>query len=153
LIKKRQKGPGYPRFEPTVEQRDTVESLAGLGLLHREICLLIVNPHRRKPIDEKTLRKWFKHELAVGSVKTNGKVAKSLYQQALKGNVTACIWWTKCRMGWKETVRTEVTGQVKFSDARKRIADKIAEIVSRRDRLAAGNGSGSDPREADDKRG
>jgi hypothetical protein len=24
--------------------------------------------------------------------------------------MTAAIWWTKCRMGWKETIREEHTG-------------------------------------------
>ena len=34
----------------------------------------------------------------------NYQVAKSLYEQAVGGNVTAAIWWTKARMGWSETV-------------------------------------------------
>ena len=38
------------------EQREHVESLAGFGLLHREICLLIINPATGKPIGEKTSR-------------------------------------------------------------------------------------------------
>src|SRR5437899_813198 len=29
--------------------------------------------------------------------------AKSLYDQAVGGNVTAAIWWTKARMRWSET--------------------------------------------------
>jgi hypothetical protein len=37
-------------------------------------------------------------------------VAESLYRQAVDGNMTAAIWWTKCRMAWKETVRSEHTG-------------------------------------------
>jgi hypothetical protein len=150
----RKKTRGKPPFEPAAEHRSLVETVAGFGLLHRDICLLIVNPHTGKPVSEPTLRKNFKAELAVGAVKANAKVVQSLYQQATtKGNVTAAIWWTKCRMGWKETVRTEVAGKVRISDARKRIAAKIAEIVSRRDGLAAGSGSGGDPGEADDERG
>lgn len=144
---------GPPVFEPTAEHRTTVETVAGFGLIYRDICLLIINPHTGKPISEPTLRGKFKRELAVGTVKTNANVVKSLYTQATKGNVTAAIWWTKCRMGWKETVRTEVAGKVKLTDARKRIADRIKEIVGRRDRLAAGNGAGGDPGETDDQRG
>jgi hypothetical protein len=45
----------------------------------------------------------FRHELDVGHVIANSAVAQSLYQQAINGNVTAAIWWTKARMGWKET--------------------------------------------------
>jgi len=107
----RKKTRGHPRFEPTADNRTTVETVAGFGLLHRDICLLIVNPHTGKPLSEKTLRANFKAELAIGAVKANANVVKSLYQQATKGNVTAAIWWTKCRMNWKEIVRAEVAGK------------------------------------------
>ena len=34
---------------------------------------------------------------------THYKVANSLVDNALAGNVTAQIWYTKAQMGWKET--------------------------------------------------
>jgi hypothetical protein len=37
-----------------------------------------------------------------GASRANAKIAESLYNQALKGNVSACIFWLKTRMGWKE---------------------------------------------------
>jgi hypothetical protein len=157
LIKKRRmgrkRGPGKPPFQPTAEQRNHVEKLVGFGLVQDDIRQLIINPYTNRPIGRPCLRAKFKRELTVGTIKTNANVVQSLYQNCVKGNPTCQIWWTKCRMGWKETIRTEVIGKVKHSDARKRIADRIAEIAGRRDRLAAGNGSGSDPIEADDKRG
>jgi hypothetical protein len=149
----RKRGPGKPPFQPTAEQRNHVEKLVGFGLVQDDIRQLIINPYTNRPIGRPCLRAKFKRELTVGTIKTNANVVQSLYQNCVKGNPTCQIWWTKCRMGWKETIRTEVIGKVKHSDARKRIADRIAEIAGRRDRLAAGNGSGSDPIEVDDKRG
>jgi len=40
------------------------------------------------------------------------KVANSLFQQALKGNTTAQIFFLKSRAGWKETSVTEFTGEL-----------------------------------------
>jgi hypothetical protein len=39
-------------------------------------------------------------------------VSCGLYQQAVGGNVTAQIWWTKARMGWKETVQISERKQI-----------------------------------------
>jgi hypothetical protein len=94
---------GMPRFEPTDEQRKAVETMAGHGIPHVDIARVVINPRTGRGIDPTTLRSAFRHELDVGHVKANSAVAESLYQQAIKGNVTAAIWWTKARMGWKET--------------------------------------------------
>ena len=74
--------------------------------------MLVVNPSRAKPIDEKTLHKKFDRELDIGSIKANAAVVKALYTKAIKGNVTAQIWWTKCRMGWKDTSRIDAPAPV-----------------------------------------
>lgn len=122
MIKKRQagrkkkQGPGQPGFEPTAENRSQVEKLAGLGLKHEEICLLIINPHSGKPISRPTLAKHFERELETGVLKANAAVTQSLYQNAIKGNATSQIWWTKCRMGWKETVKSEVDSKVEMTE-------------------------------------
>jgi hypothetical protein len=100
---------GYNPFVPSKEQRDSVETLAGYGIPHEEICRLVTNPRTNRPIDDKTLRRHFRHELDTGYVKANAKVVQSLYAQATGGNVTAAIWWTKARMGWAE--RVEHTGK------------------------------------------
>ena len=95
---------GMPRFEPTPEQRESVETLAGYGIPHEDIARLVVSPRTKAAIDAKTLRLAFRDELDVGQVKANSAVVGSLYKQAVGGNVTAQIWWTKARMGWKEIV-------------------------------------------------
>jgi hypothetical protein len=48
-------------------------------------------------------------------IEANSKVAGNLLLMAtgprdLKTTVTAAIWWTKAKMGWKDTSRIENTG-------------------------------------------
>jgi hypothetical protein len=99
---KRIKKVGRPAFKPTAEQTTMVLTLSGYGIPENQIRLLVINPETGEPITEKTLRKHFRHELDTGFVKANAKVAETLWKQAVSGNVGACIWWTKCRMGWHE---------------------------------------------------
>lgn len=100
------------KFVPTEQQRQQVETLAGFGLRHDEICLLIINPATTRPVGADVLAKAFPDELAAGPVKTSAKVAESLFKRATSedgaGAVPAAIWWTKCRMGWKERVAVDV---------------------------------------------
>lgn len=119
------RGRGHPPFEPTPEQRKTVEAMAGYGIIHEDIRLVVTNPESGAPIDAKTLRKHFSAELARGHVIANAKVAESLFNQAVgkarvmvDGKVVAtavapvvaaAIFWCKARMGWRE--RVEVTGK------------------------------------------
>ena len=90
-----------------------VESLAGLGMRHDEIAIMVVNPRTAQPINEKTMRRCFERELVEGVVKANAKVGESLYQQATgtggaTRSTTAGIFWAKARMGWRETQHVEV---------------------------------------------
>lgn len=104
------RGRGRKPFEPTLEQRKHVETLAGLGLRQDEIVLLIENPTTGRPIDEKTLRRHFQQELASGPSRLNMQVAQALARRAMgkgAGAVTAAIFWLKCRAGWKESIRIE----------------------------------------------
>lgn len=79
--------------------------LSGLGLKQEEIALLVINPRTSKPIDGKTLRLHFARELEVGMAQAKAKVAQSLFNKAIgtgPQSVTAAIWFSKCRMGWRE---------------------------------------------------
>jgi hypothetical protein len=121
---------GQPPYQPTDQDRKTVESMAGFGVPQEDICKVILNK-RGKPIALMTLRKHFRAELDTGMIKANAKVAQSLHQQAVgeaavirvdsDGTTTvvkervppstsAGIWWTKSRMGWRETVRQVLSG-------------------------------------------
>jgi hypothetical protein len=101
---------GKPKFNPTEAHRRQVETLAGLGIIKEDIALLIINPNTNEHIAKATLEKYFQVELKAGHVKANSAIAQSLYKQATEGNVTAGIWWTKARMGWKETSVNEHSG-------------------------------------------
>jgi len=145
-------------FEPTRQQRDLVEALVGYGIPYAEICRLVLNPRTAKPIDTKTLMKAFRNELDVGATKANAKVAESLFKQATSGNVTAQIWWTKCRMGWKEPpAAVELSGRVDSTievvNARERVIrklDSLAErIAGRVAGLAAAAGAAPVPEETE----
>jgi len=109
---------GMPIFEPTDEQRRIVERAAGFGLPQDKVCQLIISPRTNGPISKETLEKHFRAELDRGMALVDYEVGKSLYERAVGGNVTAQIWWTKARMGWKETqvVENRATGFVRGRD-------------------------------------
>jgi hypothetical protein len=93
-------------FTPTDEQRRSVLTMTGFGILHAEIATML-------RIDKKTLYKHFRRELDTGMTEANVRVAQSLYTNATKHmNVTAQIWWTKTRMGWKAAEESEHGGNV-----------------------------------------
>ncbi len=90
---------GRPRFEPTEAQRSQVKAMAGYGIPQADIGLVI-------GCDPKTLRVHFQSELETGSIIANTRVAQTLFQRATEGTgkeaVTACIFWLKCRAGWRD---------------------------------------------------
>lgn len=101
-LKKR--GPGRPGFEPTDNERKQVEALSGYGVPQDKIANLI-----RDGIDKVTLLKHFRAELDRGLAKADAKIAETLFQQAVGGNISALIFWAKSRMGWSEKTHVDVT--------------------------------------------
>jgi hypothetical protein len=95
--------------EITDNNRRIAEQMSGLGLPHEQIGAII-------GIDDKTLRKYYTPELRIGKAKASSNVAKTLYEKAVAGDTTACIWWTKAQMSWCEKTKTEHSGTVGFSD-------------------------------------
>lgn len=100
------------KFIPTDEQRKTVKKMAGVGIPVDEICECIINPNTSNPISKQTMYDNFRAELKIGMTEANTSVAHSLHQQAVNGNVTAGIWWTKARMGWSEKKQHELEGRI-----------------------------------------
>ena len=80
--------------------------MCAVGIPHEGIALCI-----QDGIDDKTLRKHFRVELTTSKIRADAKVAGSLFQQAIAGNVNAQKWWTASRMGWKETSVQEHQGK------------------------------------------
>lgn len=99
---------GRPKFKVTPEQRKTVEAMSGFGIPQDDIA-------RHIGVAKKTLLKHFRKELDEGVVKANSAVAKSLWQNAVSGNVSAQIFWAKTRMRWRETSDLNVTGDLKIT--------------------------------------
>lgn len=89
--------PGRPEYVPTDKERAQVRLLAAMGVRDYEIAKVI-------GISHPTLGKHFWQELEVAHIEANAKVAQSLFKQATgeKPNVTAAIFWLKCRAGWRE---------------------------------------------------
>ena len=95
---------GRKPFSPTDEQRRLVHAMAGYGVPHDDIAVVV----RCSP---PTLRKRFRRELDVATIEANARVAQTLYQQATTpGNIAATIFWLKARAGWREKQIMEVTG-------------------------------------------
>jgi hypothetical protein len=96
---------GKPPFEPTDDERKTVELMCAVGIPHEGIAVVI-----RDGIDDKTLRKHFRRELDTAKIKAHAKIGGKLYQRAMDGSVDALKFWAKTQMGWKETQTHEMTG-------------------------------------------
>jgi hypothetical protein len=99
---------GVPAHVPTKESRGLVTLLAGFGVPQPMICRQV------GPVTEKTLRRHYATELALGAAQATSKVAETLYKQATSGaNTAATIFWLKVRAGWSEKVQVE--GDLKAS--------------------------------------
>jgi hypothetical protein len=140
-----------PRFEPTAEQRRTVEAMAAYGVREEEIAATIGD----RGIDPKTLRKYFRRELDVGATKANSAVAQTLFKMATSGkHPGASMFWLKCRAGWKETNVLQHSGpnggpiQVANADIDQRITDELARLAASRG-LAGVPGSAEPAREGE----
>jgi len=143
---------GRPRFEPTDGDRERVKKMAGFGLTQSQMASVIINPSTEKHIDRETLQDVFPTELKTGAVVANEKVAMSLYEKATgKGSqsVTAAIWWTKVRMGWRGE-SLELTGkdggpiETASTDAPKERLEALI-MRQREAMIIAGARNGGDP--------
>ena len=92
-------------FAPTDEQRRMVSAMAGYGVPHEDIALVV-------RCAAPTLRKQFRGDLDVAVIEANARVAQTLYQQATTlGNIAASIFWLKARAGWREKQTVQVAGK------------------------------------------
>lgn len=94
---------GRPRHAPTDESRKLVELAAAVGTPHHDIAKLIGTGTRQ-------LLENYPEEVALGKIRANVKIGGTLYNAAIKGNITALIFWQKCQAGWSERNRLELTG-------------------------------------------
>ena len=90
--------------EPTEQSRNLARTLSGLGIPQAQICTLI-------GVSKPLLHKYYREELDTGMAEANSKIAGSLFNQAIGGNVTAAIFWAKVRLGWTETNIVHIGGE------------------------------------------
>jgi hypothetical protein len=107
---------------PTDAERKLVQSMAAVGIPSDLIGQVI-------GVSGKTLRKHYRHELDLAVTKANTEVAGFLFNSAKKGNVSAQIFWLKCRAGWKEpAVDHNHRGAIGTYDLTKLSDDKLKEL-------------------------
>jgi len=88
------------RDEPTEQVRHIVKKMAAFGIPMKNIADVI-------GAEVSSLQKYFKAELTTGHTEANFMVANKLFQMAMDGNVTACIFWLKTRLGWKDGIASD----------------------------------------------
>lgn len=128
------------KFQPTKEQRELVKALTGFGIPQDQICMLVENSDTGKPISEPTLRSAFRKEIDTGKATADAQVARNLHKLACgsgSGAVSAAIWWTKTRMGWKETQKIEHSGPDGGAIQQESVTkEQVAEVIeSARDKF------------------
>lgn len=99
-----------PPHQPTDANRKTVDMMIAVGIPQEDVAAVI-------GIDAKTLRKHYREELDTAASKANTKVAGQLFKNAMGGDTTAAIWWTKARMGWAEKKNLSVSFEDMLSEA------------------------------------
>jgi len=102
LIVKAEQGKAYT---PTEQARHMVAKMVAFGIPMKNVADVI-------GVGLSSLQKYFKKELETGHTEANFLVANTLFQMAINGNTTACIFWMKTRLGWKdETGKREPKSQ------------------------------------------
>jgi hypothetical protein len=94
-------------YQPSVEKRNLVKTLAGLGLRHHEIC-----PHigLRSP---KTLRRYYASELALGIAESTVNVLKTSFRLASSGKDPAMTkFFLKTRGRWSATMSVNAEAEL-----------------------------------------
>src|SRR5690242_13060593 len=83
-------------IKPSPETREIVSRMVGGGFKQEDIAAAL-------DLSLKTLRKHYRKEIDTGVTEANNRVAQALFTNATeKNNVTAQIFWLKCRAGWRE---------------------------------------------------
>ena len=104
---------GRPFHMPTDKTRAEVKAMASFGQPQEDMADYI-------GVSIPTLRKHYADDLQFGAMRANMAVAGKLHSAATSKEhtsptVTAAIWWSKTRMGWKETMAHEHAGKLVVS--------------------------------------
>ena len=88
----RKKGDGPVSFDP--DHAKTVQAWSQYGVPQEDIAANI-------GCCVETMQKLYSDELAKGRALANAKIGKRLFEKAMEGDVSALIFWAKCRMRWR----------------------------------------------------
>jgi hypothetical protein len=109
-----------PRYRPTDQDRREVETMAGLGLMQKQIAAI-------KGISEPTLLRYFARELTLGNARAVLRVSQSLYTLATRQNASAaaCIFFLKTHGGeaWREKAAAPSIGKKEEAEIAARDAE------------------------------
>ena len=106
---------------PSAQSTELVRNLAVAGLGQDQIAAQI-------GIDPKTLRKHYADVLSDAVAIVTGKIAMSLAQKAIDGDVVSAIFWLKARAGWKDRPANIKTNDASC-EAKQRLLDQLAGSV------------------------
>lgn len=109
------------------DKANVIQSCVAFGITHRQIAIYV-------GMRQASMERVYRREIALGSVAANYLVARQLYTLATKGTgrekVAACIFWCKTRMGWRETVHVENTGEIEHRVVKTKRDDTIFDKMS-----------------------
>lgn len=86
---------GQKPYEPNEKDLGLVRELAADGVTVKDIAFIV-------GISHPTLLKYYGDEMRRVRIENVRKAGKNLYQQAMKGNMTALIFYLKSQGGWRE---------------------------------------------------
>jgi helix-turn-helix protein len=121
---------GRPPHVKTEENAERVEALCAYGMDHVTIAAML-------GISHDTLTKYYRSELDIGKSKVIEKVANSLKQNAMHGDVQAQKFFLSSRAGWSEKQTHEVSGKdgeavkVEHAFAGQRVKSLLDQITSK----------------------
>lgn len=107
--KKRNHGGGKPAHVPTDITRAKVEAMSACGTPQTSIAAII-------GIDDKTLRKYYRHELDYALDKANAAIGGKLYQRAMSGDLKAQQFWLRTRAKWSTQHDVNLSGGLVTAD-------------------------------------
>ena len=91
-----------------------VERLSGIGLSNKEVASALgiaeATLYRRKQDNES-----FESALKKGRAKAAADIANAVYENAMKGNITAQIWYEKTRRGLSDKVQIDGEVEIKLN--------------------------------------
>lgn len=97
--RRKKRHPAFADKPPTDQERDKVEIMIACGFELEEIAKVM-----RGGVAVSTLWRHFRDELETGRIKVNAAVIGTLFKRAvIDEEISALIYWTKARLGWRET--------------------------------------------------